>query len=85
MNRPSLWSAAEAARATHGQLTEGGWAASGVSIDTRSLEPGDLFVALADKRDGHEFAQSALDAGAAAVLVSKPRAPTARAWWSMMC
>ncbi len=70
MNRPSLWSAAEAARATHGQLTEGGWAASGVSIDTRSLEPGDLFVALADKRDGHEFAQSALDSGAAAVLVS---------------
>lgn len=71
MTRPSLWSAAEAARATHGQLTEGGWTASGVSIDTRSLEPGDLFVALADKRDGHDFAQSALDAGAAAVLVSK--------------
>jgi len=74
MTRPSLWSAAEAARATHGQLTDGGWTATGVSIDTRSLQPGDLFVALADKRDGHDFAQAALDAGAAAVLVSKPEA-----------
>ena len=29
--------------------------ATGVSIDTRILEPGDLFVALAGERDGHEF------------------------------
>ena len=67
-----LWSAAEAANAVDGQLTEGGWSATGVSIDTRTLEPGDLFAALSDKRDGHDFADAALQAGAAAVLVSRP-------------
>jgi UDP-N-acetylmuramoyl-tripeptide--D-alanyl-D-alanine ligase len=74
MSRPVLWAAAEAANAVNGQLTDGGWKASGVSIDTRTLQPGDLFVALADKRDGHDFAQAALQAGAAAVMVSKPEA-----------
>ncbi len=42
-----LWSAEEAARATGGALQGGDdWSATGVSIDTRTLEPGDLFVAL---------------------------------------
>lgn len=71
MNEP-LWTAQGAARAAQGRLTDGGWAATGVSIDTRSLKPGDLFVALTDQRDGHDFAQAALDAGAAAVMVSRP-------------
>ncbi|XBQ14948.1 MAG: UDP-N-acetylmuramoyl-tripeptide--D-alanyl-D-alanine ligase [Oceanicaulis sp.] len=66
-----LWTAKDAATAVNGRLTEGGWSARGVSIDTRTLQPGDLFVALSDKRDGHEFAQAALDKGACAVLVSK--------------
>ncbi|MCP2678124.1 UDP-N-acetylmuramoyl-tripeptide--D-alanyl-D-alanine ligase [Maricaulaceae bacterium NA33B04] len=74
MSSAPLWTAAEAARATQGQLTDGGWTAAGVSIDTRTIQPGDLFVALTDQRDGHDFAQAALDAGAAAVLVSKPEA-----------
>lgn len=74
MSITPLWTAAEAARATQGQLTDGGWTATGVSIDTRTIQPGDLFVALTDQRDGHDFAQAALDAGAAAVLVSKPEA-----------
>ena len=67
-----LWTALDAARASGGRLTEGGWVAGGVSIDTRTLQPGDLFVALSDKRDGHAFAQDALDKGAAAVMVSDP-------------
>lgn len=70
----SLWTAKDAAEASQGRLTEGGWAATGVSIDTRTLQPGDLFVALTAQRDGHDFAQAALDKGAAAVLVSKPDA-----------
>lgn len=65
----SLWSAAEAAAATAGQA-QGDWVASGVSIDTRTLQPGDLFVALKDVRDGHEFVAQALEKGAAAALVS---------------
>lgn len=43
-----------------------------VSIDTRTLQPGDLYVALVGERlDGHEFVQQAIDKGACAVLVSK--------------
>ena len=44
---------------------------TGVSIDTRTLEPGDLFVALKDQRDGHDFVPAAFKAGAAAALVSE--------------
>src|SRR4029077_18820697 len=43
----------------------------GVSIDTRTLKPGDLFVALqGESRDGHRFVPAALDRGASAALVS---------------
>lgn len=65
----SLWTGAEAAAATGGRLTRD-WQAWGVSIDTRSLAPGDLFVALKDARDGHDFVAQALEKGAAAALVS---------------
>jgi UDP-N-acetylmuramoyl-tripeptide--D-alanyl-D-alanine ligase len=65
-----LWTAADAAAATGGATT-GGWLASGVSIDTRSLTKGDLFVALTDQRDGHDFVASAFAAGASAALVSR--------------
>ena len=42
-----------------------------MSIDTRSLAPGDLFVALSAARDGHDFVAEALAKGAAAALVSR--------------
>ncbi len=67
MNR-TLWTSADAAAATGGRTT-GAWEATGVSIDTRSLQTGDLFVALRDQRDGHDFVGAAFEAGAAAVLV----------------
>jgi len=74
-----LWTAAAAAAATGGQAV-GDWQASGVSIDTRSLQPGDLFVALKDIRDGHDFVADALAKGAAAALVSRiPEAVAATA------
>ena len=66
----ALWSAAEAVRATGG-LSNVPWDADGVSIDTRTLQPGDLFVALTDIRDGHDFVAQALEKGAAAALVSR--------------
>ena len=65
----ALWTAAQAARATDGETTRD-WSASGISIDTRTLQPGDLFVALTAARDGHEFVAQALDMGAVAALVS---------------
>ena len=43
----------------------------GISIDTRTLNKGDLFVALKDARDGHDFVADALSKGAAAALVSR--------------
>ncbi|AOZ69808.1 UDP-N-acetylmuramoyl-tripeptide--D-alanyl-D-alanine ligase [Rhodobacter xanthinilyticus] len=65
-----LWTSAEAVAATGGRATRD-FAAMGISIDTRSLRPGDLFVALKDVRDGHDFVAQALAAGAAAALVSR--------------
>ena len=65
-----LWSAQQAALATGGRAV-GGWAVTGVSIDTRTLQTGDLFVALKAARDGHDFVADALAAGAGAALVSR--------------
>jgi len=41
----------------------------GLSIDTRTLSPGDGFFALTDQRDGHDFVTAAFDKGAAAAIV----------------
>ncbi|MEM9552156.1 MAG: Mur ligase family protein, partial [Pseudomonadota bacterium] len=64
----TLWTADQAAAATGGRSTTT-WSANGVSIDTRTLQPGDLFVALRAARDGHDFVAHALQKGAAAALV----------------
>ncbi|WP_299416712.1 UDP-N-acetylmuramoyl-tripeptide--D-alanyl-D-alanine ligase [uncultured Sulfitobacter sp.] len=66
----SLWTSAQAAAATGGKA-QGDWAVNGVSIDTRTIEAGDLFVALKDVRDGHDFVAMALEKGAGAALVSR--------------
>jgi len=66
-----LWTAAEVRAATGGE-GPGGWTARDVSIDTRTLEPGALFVALHGPRhDGHDFLAEARRRGAAAALVSR--------------
>src|SRR5690606_6044256 len=50
----------------------GGWQAHGVSIDSRTLLAGELFVALAGPSfDGHDFVATALSKGAAAALVQR--------------
>ncbi|MCC1482350.1 UDP-N-acetylmuramoyl-tripeptide--D-alanyl-D-alanine ligase [Roseibaca sp. Y0-43] len=66
----TLWTAPDAAAATGGKAT-GDWLVTGISIDTRSLQPGDLFVALTAARDGHDFVVDALSKGAGAALVSR--------------
>ncbi|MDC0093177.1 UDP-N-acetylmuramoyl-tripeptide--D-alanyl-D-alanine ligase [Alphaproteobacteria bacterium] len=44
---------------------------SGISIDNRTIQPGDLFIALkGEKFDGHDFIKSAILKGASGVLVS---------------
>ncbi|WP_424941814.1 UDP-N-acetylmuramoyl-tripeptide--D-alanyl-D-alanine ligase [Aliiroseovarius crassostreae] len=67
----SLWTSDEAAKATSGKVLGGNWAVNGVSIDTRTIQPGELFVALKAARDGHDFVAQALAAGAGAALVSR--------------
>ena len=67
----SLWSHTDAEAATLGKASAP-FHANGLSIDTRSLKPGDLFVALkGDARDGHDFVEAAFKAGAGAALVSR--------------
>ena len=44
---------------------------SGAANDTRSIRPGELFVALQGARDGHDFIPAAMERGAAAVLCSR--------------
>ena len=46
----SLWHSQDAALATGGKNTLS-WSATGVSIDSRTIQPGDLFVALKADRD----------------------------------
>jgi len=67
----TLWSSADAESATLGKASAR-FAVGGLSIDTRTLKEGDLFVALkGDNRDGHDFVRAAFDARAAAALVTR--------------
>jgi UDP-N-acetylmuramoyl-tripeptide--D-alanyl-D-alanine ligase len=50
-------------------------AITGISIDSRSLAPGDAFFAVrGENRDGHDFVEAALSAGAAVAVVQEGRA-----------
>jgi UDP-N-acetylmuramoyl-tripeptide--D-alanyl-D-alanine ligase len=77
----SLWTAAELAEATDGTASPGLGPISGVSIDSRTVVPGDLFIALATATgDGHAHVGMALAAGAAGAMVTRtdtlpPNAP----------
>ena len=64
-----LWNSSDATLATGGTNTCE-WVASGVSIDTRTLKKGDIFIAITDNRDGHDFISEAFQNGAAAAIVS---------------
>jgi len=72
-----LWTWTELAAAAHG-TAEGApaWPIRGLSIDSRSLRPGDVFVALRDKRDGHAFVPAAFRAGAVAAIVANDYRPS---------
>ncbi len=61
----------ELVAATGGRLVNGReLKVTGVSIDTRTLRPGDLYVAIRGKRlDGHQFCERAIEKGAVGVVV----------------
>ena len=74
MVKEVLWTGEEVIAATTGQGPTS-WMASGVSIDTRTLHPGDLFVALDGSRfKGSSFVEEALAKGACAVITDDPSA-----------
>jgi UDP-N-acetylmuramoyl-tripeptide--D-alanyl-D-alanine ligase len=72
----ALWTQPELAGAFGGDSTEPLSAAvGGVSIDTRTLQAGDLFFAIkGETRDGHDYVARAFEAGAAAAVVARERA-----------
>ena len=65
-----LWLSKDVETATGGYAVTN-WFATGISIDTRTIQVGELFVALKDQRDGHDFVATALANGACAALVSR--------------
>ncbi len=73
----TLWTSAETESATLGKASDR-FAVGGLSIDTRTLKEGDLFVALkGDNRDGHDYVGAAFAAKAGAALVSRASAGAA--------
>ncbi len=75
MTSTPLWTTESLEAATGGQLLGDSRTITGASIDTRTLQPGDLFFAIrGEARDGHDFVSAALEKGAGAAVVSQSRA-----------
>lgn len=75
MNSP-LWTLDEILAATGARVGTGFAQATGASIDTRTLEAGDLYFAIkGDVHDGHDFVPAALEKGASGAVVSEEKAP----------
>src|SRR5260221_8240398 len=74
MTRP-LWTFAEFIKATKGRpLGVKPETVTGISIDTRTLAPGDIFFAIkGDRVDGHDYVAKALAAGAGCAVVAEER------------
>ncbi len=74
----ALWTGHDLLEATGGAMATH-FAATGVSIDTRTIQPGDLFVALqGDATDGHDFVPDAFAKGASGAMVHRDMADAAR-------
>jgi UDP-N-acetylmuramoyl-tripeptide--D-alanyl-D-alanine ligase len=70
-----LWTLDEIVTATGARVGSGFSHASGASIDTRTLNRGDLYFAIkGDIHDGHDFVPAALEKGASAAVVSEDKA-----------
>lgn len=76
MTAPVLWTSNDAKAAVKGTATAD-FSATGVSIDTRTLKKGEIYLALkGDSLDGHAFVDAAFKAGASAAIVSRDYKPS---------
>ena len=70
----ALWTTSDMAAAMGagkaGALPE---AITGISIDTRTIGKGEAFFALTDARDGHDFVEAALKAGAGLAVIARDK------------
>jgi UDP-N-acetylmuramoyl-tripeptide--D-alanyl-D-alanine ligase len=67
----ALWTSAEIESATLGRASQP-FTVTGLSIDSRKIHPGDLYVAVkGESKDGHDFVVNAFAAKAGAALVSR--------------
>jgi len=67
-----LWTSDEIVAATGGTASKH-FEATGITFDSREVQPGDLFVAMPGTvHDGHEFVDGAFASGAAGAIVSQP-------------
>jgi UDP-N-acetylmuramoyl-tripeptide--D-alanyl-D-alanine ligase len=68
----ALWTSEEIAAATGGTASAP-FEATGVTFDSREVQPGNLFVAMPGTvHDGHKFVDAVFGSGAAGVIVSQP-------------
>jgi len=70
-----LWTAADFVLALNGRVIGDIPPVTGISIDTRTLEPGDAFFAIrGDRFDGHDFVAKAFEAGASVAVIDEAHA-----------
>ncbi|MDA8676437.1 Mur ligase domain-containing protein, partial [Alphaproteobacteria bacterium] len=73
-----IWTAADIISAVngttdHAAMNNMSWFADGISIDSRKINSGDLFIALrGDHHDGHDHIAQAAKHGAVAAIISQP-------------
>lgn len=67
-----------AAAAMKGRLEGESLSFEGASTDTRELKAGNLFFCLVGQRDGHDFAATAAECGAVALVVDQAHSVTAK-------
>jgi UDP-N-acetylmuramoyl-tripeptide--D-alanyl-D-alanine ligase len=71
----AFWAGADLPRTDdHSAIHATGYSATGYSIDSRTLRPGDLFIAIkGDRFDGHDFVAPAFERGVVAAMVARDR------------
>lgn len=66
----SLWTREEVCEATQGGATDKSWSATGISIDSRTVQEGDLYIPIQGETvDGHDFIKQAFEKGAVASFI----------------